>query len=65
MARKLKEDRLDDQLDTLKRRFDSYEKETLPTIYELSKQAPTLTINGNGDPLLISKSLYKTIKYLI
>lgn len=64
-VRKLKENRIDDQIETLKRRIKSYEDETIPAINKLSEKFSLLSINGNGPILKVHEEIYKGLKYLI
>lgn len=65
LKRQKLENRIDDKIETLVRRIESYEKETLPMLESLSKYSPVLKINGDMNELSVHKSLFKGLRYLL
>ena len=59
-------DRVDDNIDTIKKRFATNKKESEPIIPELKKMGPSIQLNGMGTPEevfdLLCKELDKVIK---
>ncbi len=65
MKRILSRGRSDDNIDILKNRILSYEKETLPIIEELSKFSHVVKIDGSSSIGKINKNLINAFRYLL
>jgi UMP-CMP kinase len=58
--------RSDDNIATIERRFDIFNKETIPVIQQLNKKAALIDIDANSTNIEeINKELYKKLKFLM
>jgi adenylate kinase family enzyme len=59
------EQRIDDSLETLERRYIGYLNETLPMVNELAQRSPVIIISGRSNIEKVNKSICDKIKYLL
>jgi adenylate kinase family enzyme len=60
-----RENRIDDSLATLERRYIGYVNDTLPIIDELAKESAVMRINGNNEFGVVFQNILDRIKYLL
>lgn len=60
-----KEGRLDDRVETLTKRIESYHLETIPMLEEINEFSPIVKVNGNKDVLDVHFELMNSLKYFL